>query len=447
MDVDVDKIRSSPYQPRLYFDLEELKTSLEQDGMLISALVREKPEGNTIYEIIDGERRWRAAKELSWKEIPVEVRNVDDDTARRMVYTLNEERKPYTLEENTKFFRRMYEQMGTVYKVAHAFKRPEQTVQNYINISMLPEHFQKAVWSHRITTSFIQDMEPLFTNARNEIGGITQYIGYEKSPTYQKIVALCEKIFNKEIQEREELKEQYVDPYLEALGKARIEKAKKEVEKIASTKAVTAKVEMKTPEDLEAGAKALREKAKSMRLAAMTPEEIAAKEQEEQRKKQEREEKKLQEKVRVFEAHTVETVTTEEETEEAKAEIKELVPEGKKTELEEVLETSDLSIGVLKRLPTAIKEEPDKPIIEIARDLHLEATPGIKITKPTGQAKTEDSLTDWVSEVTKSSYGLVERLGKMIAGDFKKVAPKFEALRVDEALSAVSNKIKEYREK
>ena len=119
--VDINLIRPSPYQPRLFFELEELKASIEQDSMLVDILVREKSDGQTRYELIDGERRWRAAQELNWRQVPIDIKNVDDEPARRMVYTLNEEREPYNSEENTKFFRRMYDQMGTVYAVAKDF--------------------------------------------------------------------------------------------------------------------------------------------------------------------------------------------------------------------------------------------------------------------------------------------------------------------------------------
>ncbi|GAI81493.1 unnamed protein product, partial [marine sediment metagenome] len=212
-----DLIRPSPYQPRLYFELEELKGSLEKDSMLVSILVREKPDGATIYEMIDGERRWRGAHELGWEKVPVEIRNVDDQTARRMVYTLNEERQPYGLEENTKFFRRMYEQMGTVLAVSQGFNRPNSTIWNYINVSILPEHFQKAVWAGKIKMGEISELEPLFTEARDEIGDISNVENYEKSPTYQRIIAGCEAIYKEEIKGREEVRKYISDPYLESL--------------------------------------------------------------------------------------------------------------------------------------------------------------------------------------------------------------------------------------
>ena len=115
-----------------------------------------------------------------------------------MVYTLNEERQPYSPEENTKFFRHMYDEMGSVYKVAQAFQRPQSLIWNYINISILPEYLQKAVWARRIKMGEIEELEPLFTGARNEIGDITSSMKYGTSPTYQRIVAICEEIYKQE---------------------------------------------------------------------------------------------------------------------------------------------------------------------------------------------------------------------------------------------------------
>jgi len=281
----IDHIRPSPYQPRLYFDLEAIKESIKQDGMLVAPLVRRKPDGKTEYELIDGERRWRAVKELGWKKIPIEIKNIDDETARRMIYILNEERQPYTLEENTKFFRRMYDQMGSVYAVAEAFGRHQSTIWQYINISILPEHFQKALWARKITTGFIQELEPLFTEARNEIGDITRYTEYQKSPTYQRIIALCERIYTGDIKTPKELRKEYVDPYLESLDKKRLEKVKEEVEKVVPQHLIEAKeVKLETPEELERTAEVLRKEAKKKREEALTPEQILETKREKVRK-------------------------------------------------------------------------------------------------------------------------------------------------------------------
>ena len=288
-EVSIDQIKPSPYQPRLYFDLETIKESIKQDGMLVIPLVRKKPDGKAEYELIDGERRWRASQELGWKTIKVQVVNVDDETARRMVFTLNEERQPYTAEEYTKFFRRMYEQMSSAYAIAKAFRKSESTVWDYINISMLPEHLQKAVWAGKIPIGFIREMEPIFVEARDEIVDITSTWKYSDSANYQRVVALCERIYTKQIQSREELRKNYVDPYLESLDKKRIERVKEEVEKVIPGHLIEAKeVKLETPEELERTAEVLRKEAKKKREEILTSEEKAKVEVEKKRKKEEK---------------------------------------------------------------------------------------------------------------------------------------------------------------
>jgi len=260
IDIPVNQIEPSPYQPRLYFELETIKESITQDGMLVVPLLRRKPDGKT-YELIDGERRWRAAQELGWKTIQVQIVDVDDETAQRMVFTLNEERQPYTAEEYTKFFRRMHEQMGSAYAVAKAFRKSQHTVWNYINVSMLPEHLQKAVWAGKIPMGFIAEMEPIFAEARDEIGDISATLHYSESPSYQRVVAWCERIYTKQIQSREELRKEYVDSYLEMLDKKRVEKAKEELQKVIPKHLIEPKVSLETPEELEKAAEALRKEA------------------------------------------------------------------------------------------------------------------------------------------------------------------------------------------
>ncbi len=264
MEVPIDEVRPSPYQPRLTFDVDTLKESIKRDGMLAGIIVREKP-GRTRYELIDGERRWRTAKELGWKSVPAEVRQVNDETALRIIYTLNEERQPYSAEENTKFFRKMYDNTKNVLKLSDTFNKANTTIWNYINVSVLPDQFQKAVWSGKITMGSIQELEPLFAEARDEIGDISNVGNYQNSPAYQRIIALCERLYTGEIKGRDELRQEYVTPYLDSLEKKRIERAKEEIERVVPKAKVEAKVRLETPQDYEKVAKVLRKKAREMK--------------------------------------------------------------------------------------------------------------------------------------------------------------------------------------
>lgn len=281
LDISVDQIRPSPYQPRLYFDIESLVTSIEQDGMVSIPVVRRKPDGSTEYELVDGERRLRSVEKLGWETIPVQVVDIDDETTRRIVFTLNEEREPYNVEEYTKFFRRMYDEMKSFRKVAKAYSKSHSTIIDYVNVSILPEPLQKAVWAREIYMNAISELEPIFSEAKNEAGGVVGADHYSNSQAYQHIVASLEEELKKEKKARassEQFGERYVDPYLEKLGEERIRRVKEEAEKIIP-KEVDVKVDLESPNGLRQAAKALLEEAERLK----TPEQIEAEKLEKKR--------------------------------------------------------------------------------------------------------------------------------------------------------------------
>ena len=78
----VDRITPNPEQPRIMFDedsLRELSASIQEHGVLQPILVR--PRGGGQYQLIAGERRWRASKAAGLDTIPALVEEIDDDTA------------------------------------------------------------------------------------------------------------------------------------------------------------------------------------------------------------------------------------------------------------------------------------------------------------------------------------------------------------------------------
>jgi len=66
MDIPVEQIKPSPYQPRMTFDLEDIKGSIMRDGILVTLTVRKK---DGFYELVDGERRLRVVKELGYETV------------------------------------------------------------------------------------------------------------------------------------------------------------------------------------------------------------------------------------------------------------------------------------------------------------------------------------------------------------------------------------------
>ena len=414
-------IKPSPYQPRLDFDVEDIRGSITRYGIRAPLTVRQR---DNYYELIDGERRLRLAKELGYETVPCHVTDVDDEAARRLVWQMNTLRKPYAPKETAFHLKTLQQDIGLgIRAIGRECGYTHTEVRAYLGIFKLPEKYQEYIWLRKIGVGDMVQLLPWLNDSGIYIPEVTDWLEQRLSGSLRSSAELGKA----------------VRPSLKKLEEERVRKAQAAVGEVAPG------ITLETPEDYERAGKALKEKGKRMRREAMTPEEILEEEEEKQRNKREKEQKKRQEELRLLEAETIETTKTKEEVERAKAKLRELVPEDKTTELDEVLATSDLSLGVLEKLGDAIRREPDRPIIEIARELHLEATPGTK-KPPARGPKPEPLLTDWVNEVTKAGYNLIEQLDTMMAGNFRQIAPRVEILRIDEMIFALQEKISKYRE-
>lgn len=274
MEVRLDHIRPSPYQPRLIFQIDDLKAEIERDGLLSELVVRER-DGS--YELVDGERRWRALKELGWKTVPVRVTSIDDRTARRAVFKLNRIRTNYTVEEEARYFKKLADEGMTAYQIGKELNVDDNWVMAHLNVFKFPEDIQEAVWAGQLKISHIASLEPLIG------ANLTEAIKTAKEIILRKLTQ----------REASEL----LRPNVEAIEKARI-KAAQDAIGVATPIAV----KLETPEDMERAAEALRREAKRQREEAMTPEQIAALEAEKRQKAQERERKKREDRIQLEEA-------------------------------------------------------------------------------------------------------------------------------------------------
>lgn len=132
----VDLIQRGRYQPRRHFDedrLRELADSIIAQGMVQPIVVR--PVGDKRYEIVAGERRWRAAQLAELSEVPVVVRDVDDQAAMAMALIENIQRDDLNpLEEATALHRLLDEFELTHQQVAQAVGKSRTTVTNLIRL-------------------------------------------------------------------------------------------------------------------------------------------------------------------------------------------------------------------------------------------------------------------------------------------------------------------------
>lgn len=152
MEVDIDLVQPNPDQPRTSFkkeDLEELANSIKKNGLLQPILVRKKGDG---YQIIAGERRWQACKNLGMAKVPVIVKDVDDDQAIVLALVENIQRSDLNPIEEAYGYRRMMERgKMTQSEVAQAVSKGRSTIANALRLLELPEDAQQLLFEEKIT--------------------------------------------------------------------------------------------------------------------------------------------------------------------------------------------------------------------------------------------------------------------------------------------------------
>lgn len=153
IEVDLDKIEPNPEQPRISFkkeDLEELAESIRKNGLLQPILVRSMPDGT--YQIIAGERRWQACKQLRMAKVPVIIREAGDDEAIILALIENIQRSDLNPIEEAYGYRRMMERgKMTQAEVAQAVSKGRSTIANALRLLELPEDAQRLLFEERIT--------------------------------------------------------------------------------------------------------------------------------------------------------------------------------------------------------------------------------------------------------------------------------------------------------
>jgi ParB family chromosome partitioning protein len=143
----IGALRANPYQPRATFEpqsLAELGESIREHGILQPIVVRRAPTG---YEIISGERRWRAAQAIGLLTVPVVVRGaVADEQMLELALIENVQRQDLDAMERARGFEQMVKQLGlTQDEVARKVGLQRATVANHLRLLELPVQVQEAV--------------------------------------------------------------------------------------------------------------------------------------------------------------------------------------------------------------------------------------------------------------------------------------------------------------
>ena len=144
----VDKLEPNPQQPRLDFkqdELESLADSIRQKGVIQPLIVRRKP-GRDAYEIVAGERRWRAAQLAQLHEVPVVIRDLSDTEVLEVAIIENIQREDLNAIEEALGFRQLMTRFGhTQEKLAEALSKSRSHVANLLRLLTLPTDVQDMV--------------------------------------------------------------------------------------------------------------------------------------------------------------------------------------------------------------------------------------------------------------------------------------------------------------
>ena len=146
-------IEPNPYQPRQCFtdvELEELKDSIRSYGIIQPIIVRSKGTGK--YEIIAGERRWRAARDLNLNSIPVIVEDIDDRRMFEIALIENLQRQALNPIEEAMAYKRMLSEHGcTQEEISKKIGKSRSHIANFLRLLTLSDKVQTAVSINEIT--------------------------------------------------------------------------------------------------------------------------------------------------------------------------------------------------------------------------------------------------------------------------------------------------------
>jgi ParB family chromosome partitioning protein len=139
LEVDIDLLRPNQFQPRTHMDdgrIEELSRSIRSNGVIQPIVVRKADGG---YEIVAGERRWRASQRAGLLKVPIVVRDIPDDKLLAAALIENIQREDLNPIEEAHAYRRLADEFGmTQEQIAESVGKDRSSVANYVRLLRLP---------------------------------------------------------------------------------------------------------------------------------------------------------------------------------------------------------------------------------------------------------------------------------------------------------------------
>ena len=154
LDINLEDIRSNPYQPRTYFDeksLQELADSIKEHGIIEPIIVKKSIKG---YDLVAGERRTKAARLAGLKTISAIVKDFTDEQMLELALIENIQREDLTPIEEASAYKNYIEKMGvTQEETAKRFGKSRSYITNLLGLLTLPKYVQKEVSEGKISMS------------------------------------------------------------------------------------------------------------------------------------------------------------------------------------------------------------------------------------------------------------------------------------------------------
>lgn len=160
--IKIDSIKPNKYQPRTVFSeekIEELARTIHTHGVIQPIVVRKIGEG---YEIIAGERRYRAMKKLGWSEVPAIIRELDDKETASIALIENLQREELTSIEEAFAYEKLIELHSlTQEALAQRLGKGQSTVANKLRLLKLPEEIKNVILTKELSERHARALIPL----------------------------------------------------------------------------------------------------------------------------------------------------------------------------------------------------------------------------------------------------------------------------------------------
>jgi len=161
--IDINSIKPNKYQPRSIFSeekIEELARTIHTHGVIQPIVIR--PIGQDKYEIIAGERRYRAMKSLDWTEVPAIVRDLDDKETASVALIENLQREELTAIEEAYAYEKLLELHSlTQEALAQRLGKGQSTVANKLRLLKLPDEIKDAIMEKSLSERHARALIPL----------------------------------------------------------------------------------------------------------------------------------------------------------------------------------------------------------------------------------------------------------------------------------------------